>query len=39
MIEVVAPAKAWVQKANLDTHWMPAFAGMTAISDFIVPDQ
>jgi len=39
MFEFVTPAKAGVQKANPGQHWIPAFAGMTEISDFIVPDQ
>jgi len=39
MFEFVTPAKAGVQKANPGQHWIPAFAGMTVISDFIVPGQ
>jgi hypothetical protein len=35
MYEVVTPAKAGVQEANQRANWIPAFAGMTAISDFI----
>ena len=39
MYEVVTPAKAGVQDANLHRYWIPAFAGMTGISYFIVPNQ
>ena len=39
MYEVVTPAKAGVQEMNLRSYWIPAFAGMTELSDFIVPDQ
>jgi hypothetical protein len=44
MYEVVAPAKAGVQEMNHRRYWrcipcgqIPAFAGMTGISDLIVP--
>jgi len=39
MYEVVTPAKAGVQEANPHQHWIPAFAGMTAVSDLIGPQQ
>jgi hypothetical protein len=35
MYEVVTPAKAGVQEASPHQHWIPAFAGMTAVSDII----
>jgi len=39
MYEVVTPAKAGVQEASPHQHWIPAFAGMTAVSDLIGPQQ
>ena len=46
MYEVVTPAKAGVQAANSRWHWIPGsafplvtFAGMTAVSYFIGPEQ
>ena len=46
MDELVTPAKATegsaepgVQAMNLRRYWIPAFAGMTEFSGFIVPDQ
>ena len=39
MPEVVTPAKAGVQEANLVRFWIPASAGMTASSYFSFPDQ
>jgi hypothetical protein len=39
MYEVVTPAKAGVQEMNRRRYWIPAFAGMTEVSDLMVPDQ
>jgi hypothetical protein len=39
MFEAVTPAKAGVQLDNTQKHWMPAFTGMTAISNFTWPGQ
>ena len=39
MYEVVTPAKAGVQEVNQGRYWIPAFAGMTAVSYFIGPNQ
>jgi hypothetical protein len=39
MFEAVTPAKAGVQVGSMQNHWIPAFAGMTAISDFTWPGQ
>ncbi len=38
MHEVVTLAKAGVQEENPRQHWIPAFAGMTAVSYFIEPE-
>jgi len=34
MLEVVTPAEAGVQDESRWRYWIPAFAGMTAISNF-----
>jgi len=39
MNEVVTPEKAGVQEGNPRQHWIPALAGMTAVSYFIGPEQ
>jgi hypothetical protein len=39
MFEAVTPEKAGVQLDNTHKHWMPAFAGMTTISNFTWPGQ
>ena len=44
--ERVIPAKAGIQEMSIRRYWrcipcdqIPAFAGMTGVSDSIVPDQ
>jgi len=39
MYKLVTPAKAGVQEVEPRQHWIPAFAGMTAVSYFIGPEQ
>jgi hypothetical protein len=39
MFEVVTPAEAGVQLVGPQKHWIPAFAGMTAISNSTWPNQ
>jgi len=39
MFEAVTPAKAGVQVVSTQKYWIPAFTGMTAISNFTWPGQ